>query len=220
MFRLSCLLSIVFVAPVWAEDSAEIKDLKLRVANLEQRLLAAEVWGAKMGGYRPPVAPIADKVEFKPSKVKSPAECCAELLRLNNESRAKAGAPQLVYSEPDAKWAKAWSEEQARAGGVCQHSWEVLHRVEIYWTENVASKPKRSDGVQDDYGEAEVYGDWMKSAGHRAALLDPQWTKVGFGKAQGKDGVYWTAILSKPKAMPAKIQAAECPNCQPTGTRR
>lgn len=43
-------------------------------------------------------------------------------------------------------------------------------------------------------GEAVVAG-WMKSAGHRANILGPTWTRVGIGVAESRRGeLYWCAM--------------------------
>ena len=44
-----------------------------------------------------------------------------------------------------------------------------------------------------------VFNAWMSSAGHRANILDPDFTEIGFGYAAGGDyGHYWTLDLGRP----------------------
>lgn len=44
--------------------------------------------------------------------------------------------------------------------------------------------------------EKEVVRDWMDSSGHRANIMNRNFTKVGFGVARAKNGsLYWCTVF-------------------------
>ncbi len=56
------------------------------------------------------------------------------------------------------------------------------------WGENVAAGYGSAAGVVDG---------WMNSAGHRANILNPAFTRIGVAIATSADGTpYWTMVLS------------------------
>ena len=111
-----------------------------------------------------------------------------------NEARAESGLPPLARDEGLARAAQAHAEENA-ARGVLDHGSPdptrdtPLERIGLAGValvevgENLALEP-RSDVVNL------VVQGWMGSPPHRANLLDPDFTHVGFGAASGAGGVY------------------------------
>ena len=56
-----------------------------------------------------------------------------------------------------------------------------------YRGENIAYNQRTEDEVTDA---------WMNSRGHRANILNPKFTKVGFGCARNQSGaIYWCACF-------------------------
>jgi uncharacterized protein YkwD len=53
--------------------------------------------------------------------------------------------------------------------------------------ENIAAGQKTAEEVMDG---------WMNSEGHRANILNPDFTHIGIGYVQGGDyGTYWTQLF-------------------------
>lgn len=114
-----------------------------------------------------------------------------ELLKAHNEARAKVGLPALKMNAKDAAFAKKHSEAQAAKGGSCYHSREVLSRPgDVEWSENVFHGSKGAT-----WDDRFAHKAWMDSKGHRGNILDKRWTTVGFGKAEGRNGTYYTAVF-------------------------
>ncbi len=78
-----------------------------------------------------------------------------------------------------------------------------LHRVEYSYSaagENIAARYKTV---------ASVVAGWMNSPGHRANILNPAFTEVGFGVAMRADGTtYWTACFGRPAAGASTAEVA------------
>lgn len=81
---------------------ALLQDQQARIQNLEQRVLAAEVWGAKMGGYRPPVAPISKKVVAANKVVTSQPTASEDTVVCTRMKKGPNGdwVPDVTYTEP------------------------------------------------------------------------------------------------------------------------
>ena len=67
---------------------------------------------------------------------------------------------------------------------------QSLHKFMKDWNiagENIAKGQKT---------EEEVMYSWMHSSGHRANILNKNYTHVGFGKAPSDDGLYWATVFA------------------------
>jgi uncharacterized protein YkwD len=118
----------------------------------------------------------------------------AELLTASNAARAEHGLPALQADPGLARAARAHAAENA-ARGVLDHGSPdpardtPLERIGLAGValvevgENLALMPG-SDVA------AEAVRGWLASPPHRANLLDPDFTHVGFGAADGPGGVY------------------------------
>ncbi|GGM07435.1 hypothetical protein GCM10010129_59180 [Streptomyces fumigatiscleroticus] len=120
----------------------------------------------------------------------------AEVVELTNAERARAGLPPLA---PDPRLATA-----ARA-----HSADMAARDFYAHTSPDGGKPGdraaaagstlRSIGENIACGQrcaADVVRGWMNSPGHRANILEPDFTHLGVGFAGGgRAGTYWTQVF-------------------------
>jgi uncharacterized protein YkwD len=120
----------------------------------------------------------------------------AEMLANVNSRRSAAGVAPLAMCGNLVRQAQAHSEDQARTG-VMSHTGSdgstMRQRAERAhylpapgaWTigENVAYGYPTVSGVMTA---------WMNSSGHRANLLNPAFTHLGVGRAQGATAVFWT----------------------------
>ena len=47
---------------------------------------------------------------------------------------------------------------------------------------------------------ADVMNAWMNSSGHRANILNPAFSEIGFAAVTGSNGtIYWTMVLAAPR---------------------
>ncbi|MEU0335314.1 CAP domain-containing protein [Streptomyces sp. NPDC006193] len=115
----------------------------------------------------------------------------AEVLRLVNEERAKAGLRPLAANSSLTRLAEAFSDDMA-ARGFFDHT-DPDGRTP--WDRAAAA------GVTDLGGEniargqataAAVVAAWMDSPGHRANILNPDFKTLGVGVHFGPGGPWWT----------------------------
>ncbi len=116
------------------------------------------------------------------------------LLNLTNAERLRVGLAPVASGSVLAQAARHHAEEMTRLAYFSHVSptpgrREVADRVslaggaQIAVGENLAAVSLRDLDVAD-----RVIAGWMASPGHRANLLRPEWTHVGFGLAEGRDG--------------------------------
>lgn len=103
------------------------------------------------------------------------------LLSLHNAERQKAGLPALVLDDSLNASAQAWSDEMARRRSMT-HGGGGFDGQNIAWNQ---SSPEA------------VVSDWMNSSGHRRAILNSGYTRVGFGLTNGANGPYWTTNFGR-----------------------
>lgn len=124
----------------------------------------------------------------QPLKRNSAAEAsiAAELLMLHNQERATAGLPALTVDAEAERAAKAHAEDMLGRNyfdHVTPEGWDPDDRLRMTgatgylgFGENILIGSSNARAMHDA---------WMASAGHRANILNPQFTHVGFGIAQG-----------------------------------
>lgn len=116
------------------------------------------------------------------------------LLDLTNGERRRAGLTPVAASVVLAQAARHHAEEMARLAYFSHVSptagrREVADRValvggaQVAVGENLAGVSLRELDVAD-----RIIAGWMASPGHRGNLMHPEWTHVGFGLAEGRDG--------------------------------
>lgn len=110
------------------------------------------------------------------------------ILNLHNQERTNRSVSVLVLDPSLAKYAQAHAEWMAKNNNM-QH--QSLGKIMQGWRtagENIAM------GQQS---EKEVVKDWMNSSGHRANILNRNYTHVGFGVDQSTNGsLYWCAVFA------------------------
>ena len=116
-----------------------------------------------------------------------------QVLALVNQERAAVGVAPLMYDAEAERAAKAHSEDM-RARGYFDHD------TPEGWSPGDRLRMTGASGYQG-YGEniamgqatpAAVMQAWMNSAGHRANILDPNFTHLGVGVG---DGPLWTQVF-------------------------
>lgn len=110
------------------------------------------------------------------------------ILNLHNQERTNRSVSVLVLDPSLAKSAQAHAEWMAKNNNM-QH--QSLGKIMQGWStagENIAM------GQQS---EKEVVKSWMNSPGHRANILNRNYTHIGFGVAQSKNGsLYWCTVFA------------------------
>lgn len=122
------------------------------------------------------------------------AQLAAEVLELVNQERAKVGAPALLYDQRATDAAKAHSEDM-KAQNFFAHTspdgFSVSDRLGV-----VKAGDYKSAGENIAQGQttaAQVMQSWMNSPGHKANILNPDFTHLGVGVAE--PGPIWTQVF-------------------------
>ncbi len=120
----------------------------------------------------------------------------AEVVRLVNAERSKAGQPALTENAGLSNVARTKSEDFVNNNYFSHNSptygspFEMLESFGISFTaaaENIASGQKTA---------SEVMNSWMNSSGHRANILSPTYNQIGVGVARDNNGsLYWTQMF-------------------------
>lgn len=120
-----------------------------------------------------------------------------QVLDLCNQERAAVGAPPLSYDIPAERAAKAHSNDMAQRGffdHVTAEGWQPSDRLRATGaTGYVNSGENIAAGQQSP---AEVVQAWMNSPGHRANILNPDFTHLGISVVlyQGTTPL-WTQVF-------------------------
>ena len=122
-----------------------------------------------------------------------------EVFKLVNAERSKQGLKALTLSAKLTDIATMKSKDMADKGYFDHTSptygspFQMLQDFGVHYTaagENIAAGQKSPE---------EVMNSWMNSSGHRANILNANYTELGVGFYQGgKYGTYWTQLLIKP----------------------
>lgn len=121
-----------------------------------------------------------------------------EILKLVNAERSKVGVKPLTLNWELSRVAKFKSEDM-RDNKYFSHTsptygspFDMIKSFGISYSaagENIAAGQKTSD---------EVMKAWMNSSGHKANILNANYTQLGVGKATGGSyGTYWTQMFIK-----------------------
>ncbi|MCA1012775.1 CAP domain-containing protein [Halobacillus halophilus] len=130
-----------------------------------------------------------------------PSEYEKEVVALVNEERAAEGLKPLEMFNRLSGLAVVKSEDMAEKNYFSHTSptygspFEMMDEFDFsYWAagENIAAGQRTPE---------EVVEGWMNSEGHRANILNDQFTHIGVGYIEdsGKYGTYWTQLFMKPR---------------------
>lgn len=126
----------------------------------------------------------------------------AEVMRLTNAERRKAGCGSLTASSQLTQAARGHSRDMVD-NGYFSHSGrdgssagDRIERVGYRWRtygENIA---------QGQTSAQSVMSGWMNSSGHRANILNCSFTQIGVGLSRGSSGggpMTWTQVFGAPR---------------------
>lgn len=122
-----------------------------------------------------------------------------EVLRLVNAERTKNGLKELILSHTLNGIATEKAKDM-RDKNYFSHTsptygspFDMLQRFGVGYRsagENIASGQKTAEQVMKD---------WLNSSGHRANILNPNYTELGVGYVEGGQyGTYWVQLFTKP----------------------
>lgn len=146
-------------------------------------------------GQNQPIQPVLPEQPDKPSIDDNTSQTFVQqVIELVNEERAKAGLSPLQESAQASKAASVRAEEITRS---FSHTRPDGSSFSTALQQNGVSF--RSSGENIAYGQKtpqEVMNSWMNSQGHRANILNPNFTAIGVGYVQNSSGVgYWTQLF-------------------------
>ncbi|MET8770347.1 CAP domain-containing protein [Streptomyces sp. NPDC004658] len=135
-------------------------------------------------------APAATTAPSSPAPTTTASGVTAEIVRLVNSERAKAGCQPLTLNATLTKAAQAHSDDMAahqnmsHTGSDGSSPGDRITRAGYTWS-------SYGENVAYGYSTAEqVMAGWMSSPGHRANILNCGFKEIGVGLAQ--PGSYWT----------------------------
>ena len=121
------------------------------------------------------------------------------VLKLVNQERAKVGVQPLTLSEKLTSIANTKAKDMADKGYFSHNSptygspFDMLKQFGVsysYAGENIAAGQKTAE---------EVMNSWMNSSGHKANILNKNYTQIGVGFVRGGEyGTEWVQLFIKP----------------------
>jgi len=147
------------------------------------------------------------------------ADYVVELLRLINAERRHRGIPPLRLSQPLNQAAQQHAEDMA-----FNDFFSHLGSDGTTLRSRLAAAGYESSEVAENIaaGRAsprETVQQWLNSPGHRANLLNPEFTEVGFGYSNsplGRFVFYWTQVLGRPAATASQSFSTTEPAAAPS----
>ncbi|MEK4229688.1 SafA/ExsA family spore coat assembly protein [Solibacillus sp. FSL H8-0538] len=118
-----------------------------------------------------------------------------EVLRLVNVERANAGLPALKNDWELARVAEYKSQDMHDKGYFSHTSPTYGSPFDMMKSFGINYKAAGENIAQGQRTAAEVVEAWMNSEGHRANILNKDYTHMGVGYV--KDGNYWTQMFIK-----------------------
>lgn len=122
----------------------------------------------------------------------------AKVIELTNAERKKLKLPELKPDPVLMKVARDQSATMARLDRVGHDLEERPFSKRMDQAKYQASRAGENiaSGQQNS---TEAVDDWMKSPGHKANIVQPDYSRTGVGFAKSKSGkTYWTQVFAKP----------------------
>lgn len=119
-----------------------------------------------------------------------------QVLTLVNQERAKVGAPPLAFDQQATDAAKVHSEDMRAQNYFSHTSPDGFAPADRLIAVKASGYTNTGENIAlGQTSAAQVMNDWMNSAGHRANILNPEFTHLGVGIAE--PGPYWTQVFLK-----------------------
>lgn len=143
--------------------------------------------------------PSTSEEQLKPPKSVNQSEQAKQVLALVNKERGKLGISPLALSDELSKVAQVKAQDMADNNYFSHDSptygspFDMMKKFNIkysYAGENIAAGQKTAE---------EVMNSWMNSSGHRANILNKNYTQLGVGYVKGGEyGTEWVQQFIRP----------------------
>lgn len=170
-----------------------------KITRLRAKIVGAALLMALMPGLGLGLIGAAEAQTAAPPVARTNNTVAQELLRLVNAERQRVNAPPLVLNANLAIAAQRHSQDMAthrrmsHTGSDGSTMQSRIEATQYNWStigENVAMGQPTA---------AAVITAWMNSPGHRRNILNPAFTELGVGYAQGGGRPYWTQVFARPQ---------------------
>lgn len=120
-----------------------------------------------------------------------------QVLNLVNIERTQRGLSPLSYSYELEAVAKAHSNDMAQRNYFSHNSPEGKTPFDRIKNAGISYKSAGENIAAGQKTPEEVVNGWMNSSGHRANILNSNYTKMGIGVVYGGSyGIYWTQLFT------------------------
>ena len=116
----------------------------------------------------------------------------AEVVRLVNIERKKAGLAELKHNWELSRVARYKSEDMRDKGYFAHNSPTYGTPFQMMKSFGISYRTAGENIAKGQTTPAAVVNAWMNSSGHRANILNPSFTEIGVGYASGN---YWTQMF-------------------------
>ena len=116
----------------------------------------------------------------------------AEVVRLVNIERKKAGLPELRHNWELSRVARYKSEDMKDKGYFAHNSPTYGTPFQMMKSFGISYRTAGENIARGQITPEAVVNAWMNSSGHRANILNPSFTEIGVGYASGH---YWTQMF-------------------------
>jgi uncharacterized protein YkwD len=119
-----------------------------------------------------------------------------EVVDKANAARSAAGLPALKIDSTLMKAARQHSANMAKVGKL-DHVLDGKGPQERLVDLGIKPTFTGENCAQGQLSGGDAFESWMSSPGHRGNILNPSFTHIGVGKADGADGPYWTQVFAR-----------------------
>lgn len=119
-----------------------------------------------------------------------------QVVQLVNQERAKAGLKPLIHDAQLSQVARAKSQDMINKGYFSHNSPTYGSPFDMMKQFGISYRTAGENIAAGQRTPAQVVQAWMNSSGHRANILNSQFTHIGVGYATGGSyGHYWTQMF-------------------------
>jgi uncharacterized protein YkwD len=157
----------------------------------------------------PPKPPEPPKPPTPPTPPPAPPTTgvVAELLAAHNAERQRSGSKPLTMDTrlntaalKHSQWmASSQNLNHVSPSGSAKDRMKAEGYQPSDWGENIG---------QGAHNAGEMMRAWLSSPGHARNIRDSDFTEVGFGVVNGRNGPWWTVVFAKPKKSKSDVEAA------------
>jgi uncharacterized YkwD family protein len=138
--------------------------------------------------------------EKQPTEQNNPATFEAKVIELVNQERQQNGLEPYQSNQQLSNVARTKSKDMRDKNYFSHQSPTYGSPFEMLKQFNVQYRAAGENIAKGQQTPAEVVNSWMNSPGHRRNILSQQFTQIGVGFAQNKQGeTFWTQLFIRPQ---------------------